>query len=125
MSVLLGALDLTKAYGPRPLFTGLTFDLRAGERVGLIGPNGSGKTTLRKLLAGVEVADSGTRAQRRGTRVGYLPQVDVFDRGKTVRDVVLDTLANELMEGQERLTRAAITLTQFGFDDPDKPADVL
>ena len=68
MSVLLSVHELTKAFGPKPLFTGLTFDLRVGERIGLIGPNGSGKTTLLKLLAGAEEPDSGTRSQRRGAR---------------------------------------------------------
>ena len=54
MTVLLSAQALSKAYGPRPLFTSISLDLRAGERVGLIGPNGSGKSTLLKILAGVE-----------------------------------------------------------------------
>ena len=37
MSLLLSAQGLTKSYGPKPLFSGLAIDLRAGERVGLIG----------------------------------------------------------------------------------------
>ena len=125
MSLLLSANELAKAFGPRPLFTGLTFDLRASERIGLIGPNGSGKPTLLKLLAGVEEPDSGTRSQRRGVRVGYVPQVDLFGPAQTVREVVLDALDGEPIEVHERATRAAITLTQFGFDDPDKRVDVL
>jgi ABC transport system ATP-binding/permease protein len=49
MTVLLSAQGLTKGYGPRPLFTDLSLDLGAGQRVG---PNGSGKSTLLRLLAG-------------------------------------------------------------------------
>ena len=81
MTVLLSVQGLTKAYGPRPLFSDLCLDLRAGERVGLIGPNGSGKSTLLRLLAGREEPDAGVRSARRGARLGYLAQDDVFAAG--------------------------------------------
>src|SRR6059036_2648929 len=95
MTVLLSLQGLTKGYGPRPLFTDLSLDLRAGQRVGLIGPNGSGKSTLLKLLAGQEEPDDGTRSVRRTARVAYLPQDDTFPPGQTAREVVLAALADE------------------------------
>src|ERR1051325_6547359 len=101
MTVLLSALGLTKGFGPRPLFSDLTLDLRAGERIGLIGPNGSGKTTLLRLLAALDVPDSGTRSLRRGTRLAYLAQDDVFAPGQSVREVVLAALADEVIEEHE------------------------
>jgi ABC transport system ATP-binding/permease protein len=125
MTLLLSVQGLTKGYGPRPLFSDLALDLRAGERVGLIGPNGSGKSTLLRLLAGREEADAGVRSLRRTARLGYLAQDDIFSAGQTVRDVLMAVLAGEPIEEHERETRAAITLTQVGFDDPDRPADVL
>ena len=125
MTVLLSVQGLTKGYGPRPLFSDLSLDLRAGERVGLIGPNGSGKSTLLRLLAGREQADAGVRSLRRTARLGYLAQDDVFAAGQTVRDVLLAALAADHLEDHERETRAAITLTQVGFTDADQPADVL
>src|SRR5947209_1421762 len=125
MTVLLSVQNLTKSYGPRPLFTDLSLDLRAGERVGLIGPNGSGKSTLLRLLAGLEESDTGTRMVRRSVRHGYLAQNDVFAPGQTVRAVLLGALADEPIEDHERETRTAIALTQVGFTDPDQPADVL
>src|SRR5688572_17599607 len=76
MTVLLSVQGLSKSFGPRPLFTQLSLDLRAGERVGLIGPNGSGKSTLLRLLAGLEERDTGTRMVRRATRLGFLAQND-------------------------------------------------
>src|SRR5690349_12024408 len=72
MTLLLSVQDLSKSYGHRPLFAGLSLDLRAGERVGLVGPNGAGKSTLLKLLAGRGEPDAGTRSVRRGARVGYV-----------------------------------------------------
>jgi ATP-binding cassette subfamily F protein uup len=125
MTVLLSAQGLTKSYSHRPLFADLTFDLRAGERIGLIGPNGAGKSTLLRILAGTDAADEGTVAARRGVTVGYLAQDDRFAAGQTVRDAALAGLAGSSLEDHERETRAAIALTQVGFDDPDRPADVL
>ena len=117
MSVLLSARELTKSFGPRPLFTDLTFDLRAGEKIGLIGPNGAGKSTLLKLLADLEVPDHGERTVRRGSRIGYLPQEDLFPEGLTTREVIIDSLTNEPLEDYERETRAAIALTSTGFEN--------
>src|SRR5438067_7121297 len=112
MTLLLSVQGLTKGYGPRPLFTDLSLELRAGERAGLIGPNGSGKSTLLRLLAGREEPDAGTRSLRRTAQLGYLPQEDVFPPGLTAREVVLESLAGEPIEEHERDTRAAIILTQ-------------
>jgi ATP-binding cassette subfamily F protein uup len=125
MTVLLSVRDVTKSFGPRPLFGGLALDLRAGERVGLIGPNGAGKSTLLRILAGLEPADDGSRTVRRGVRIGYLTQDDVFPEGQSVRDVVFGALADDRLEEHERDTRAAITLTQVGFADSDQPAATL
>ena len=126
MSVLLSATALTKSFTARPLFAGLTFDLRAGEKVGLIGPNGAGKSTLLKLLAGLEVPDEGTATSRRGGRIGYLAQDDAFTPGQTVEQAVLAALADDdLLEDYERDTLAASTLTQVGFTDFDQMASKL
>jgi ATP-binding cassette subfamily F protein uup len=125
MTVLLSVQELSKSYGPRPLFTDLSLELRAGDRIGLIGPNGSGKSTFLRLLAGLEEPDAGTRSLRRTARLGFLAQHDVFGADQTVRDVVLATLADEPIEEHERETRAAITLTQVGFDDLDQVAGAL
>src|SRR5690349_19799265 len=122
MSLLLSVQDLTKHFGPRPLLTHLSLELRVGERLGLIGPNGSGKTTLLKVLAGRAEPDAATRSLKRGARVGYLAQDDRFAAGSTVRQVLLDGLAEETLEDYERETRAAITLTQVGFSDPEQRA---
>ncbi|HEY7282601.1 MAG TPA: ATP-binding cassette domain-containing protein, partial [Actinomycetota bacterium] len=62
-AVLIQARDVRKTYrrGPEEVHAldGVSFELRAGEVVGLVGPSGSGKTTLLNLLCGWEHADSG------------------------------------------------------------------
>ena len=57
--ILLDAVDVRKRYGPDPVLEGVSFELRPGDRVGLVGPNGSGKTTLLRILAGFEQPDRG------------------------------------------------------------------
>jgi ATP-binding cassette, subfamily F, member 3 len=71
--VVLEVEDLTKSYD-RPLFTGLSFSLPRGGRLGILGPNGSGKTTLLRILLGRESADSGTVKQGQLVRFGYFDQ---------------------------------------------------
>jgi ATPase subunit of ABC transporter with duplicated ATPase domains len=70
---MLQASDLTKSYDGAPLFDGLSFVLRDGERAGLVGRNGVGKSTLLRLLAGVDRPDRGS-VSTGGARVGWLPQ---------------------------------------------------
>src|SRR5688572_32993106 len=116
MGVLLSAESLTKSYGARPLFENLSFALHDGDHVGLVGPNGSGKTTLLKILAGAEDADSGTRAVRKGVRIGYVPQDPVFAPGRSVEDVLLSALHDDLaLDEHEKFARVALTLGKAGF----------
>jgi energy-coupling factor transporter ATP-binding protein EcfA2 len=56
---LIEVAALTKRYGEQFALTDVTFDVRAGEVLGIIGPNGAGKTTLLESIAGLLSADSG------------------------------------------------------------------
>ncbi len=125
MSLLLSARSVAKSFSHRPLFTDLSLDLRAGEKIGLIGPNGAGKSTLLKILAGLEVPDAGERQVARSARIGYLPQEDLFPPNMTAREVILHALAGDKLEDHEAETHAAIALTKVGLDDSDKMPDTL
>jgi ATP-binding cassette subfamily F protein uup len=116
--VLLTCERLTKSYTSRPLFNDLSFSLFEGDHVGLVGPNGSGKSTLMKIVAGVEEADSGNRAVRKGVRIGYVPQDPVFAHGKTIEEVLLEGLENDhILDDYGKQTRVAIALGKSGFMD--------
>jgi len=63
-----------KQYGERVLFSDLSWQLRPGLRIGLIGPNGGGKSTLFGMLTGTVEPDAGRVVLPRDTSVGLLPQ---------------------------------------------------
>src|SRR5690606_9245561 len=85
---LLTVTDLHKSHGTRLLFASVSFGIEEGEKVGFIGPNGAGKSTLLRIVAGVEPADRGTLAIRRGATVGFLPQEPELTPGETIRSAV-------------------------------------
>ena len=66
--------NISKAYGERVLFSNITFNVNAGDRIALIGPNGSGKTTLMDILACETDPDSGKLHREKDITVGYLKQ---------------------------------------------------
>ena len=74
---LMEGRGLKKGYGGRTLIAGLDFDLRPGQRIGILGPNGCGKSTLLRMLSGEEQPDAGTL--HRGPRV----RVAVLDQHRT------------------------------------------
>lgn len=83
--------DLTKSYGDRMLFDGVTFGINEGDKVGIVAKNGTGKSTLLSIIAGREDADSGTVTWRTGLRVGYLEQKPEFDGNPTVAEAALQS----------------------------------
>src|SRR5438876_1304115 len=121
--LLLSCESVSKAYGTRSLFDGLTFGLFEGDQAGLVGPNGSGKSTLLKILGGTETADRGSRSLRSGVRVGYVPQDPVFSAGHTVADIVLGTLAG--VDEEDRPGRLAHALSRAGFTDGRSNVEAL
>src|SRR2546430_2640422 len=121
--LLLSCEAISKAFGTRSLFDGLTFGLFEGDQAGLVGPNGSGKSTLLKILAGVTTPDAGTRPVRGGVRVGYVPQDPVFAEGGTVEDVVRAALDG--VDEDDRPGRVAQALGRAGFTDAHVEVDTL
>ena len=90
MGVLLTASALTKAFGSRPLFEGISCAIDSGDRIGLIGPNGAGKSTLLSILAGDLPTDEGTLSTQRGLRIGYLSQMPAFREGASIQEAVME-----------------------------------
>jgi len=72
--MLLEAHGVATGYGGQPVFRDVTFDLRSGERLAVLGPNGGGKTTLFKLLLGQLPVLAGRMSAP--DRLGYVPQTE-------------------------------------------------
>ena len=115
--MLLNMERVCKTYGDRWLMDDVTFYMKDGDRVGVVGVNGCGKSTFLKLAAGKESPDSGRVSYDPNVRLGYLPQDPPFDPENTVMEQVeagLDPTAREIAryEAVEILTRLGITDTE-------------
>jgi ATP-binding cassette ChvD family protein len=95
--LVIEAKGLSKAYGDRVLFDGLSFNLPKGGIVGVIGPNGAGKTTLFRLLTGQETPDGGE------LRIGETVQIAYVDQSRDDLDAA-KTVWEELSGGQDLVT---------------------
>lgn len=91
-------LNVNKAlirFGDKTLFEDLSFNIREGEKICLIGKNGAGKTTLMNIISGTVDMDQGERWSLQGSTTGYLHQEVIPRKGQTVRDFIFETLANQ------------------------------
>tara|TARA_B100001146_G_scaffold213216_1_gene213379 strand:- start:22478 stop:24394 length:1917 start_codon:yes stop_codon:yes gene_type:complete len=81
---MLNIHDLTVSFQGDALFSGITFQLTPGDRVGLVGKNGAGKSTLLKIIAKEQEYDSGQIATDKEVSIGFLKQDIDFEQGRTV-----------------------------------------
>mgnify|MGYP001476622916 FL=1 len=83
--------NISKSFGERVLFEGLSFGLSYGDKVALIANNGTGKTSMLKIIAGNDVSDTGKITLRNGIRVGYLEQEPVFRDDYTINELLYNS----------------------------------
>lgn len=76
---------LSKSFGIKTVFENVSFEVRSGERIGLVGANGAGKTTLLRCLMGQEDYDKGSVSTSPGAVIGYLRQ-DFNYESQTLRE---------------------------------------
>lgn len=92
---VLSVEGLSKAYGNQSLFSDISFEIKRGERVALIGNNGTGKTTILKIINGQLKADGGRIELGSKVHIGYYDQEhQVLDPEKTLFDELQDTYPN-------------------------------
>jgi ATP-binding cassette ChvD family protein len=121
--VVIEAKNLTKAYGDKLLFNGLTFKLPPGGIVGVIGPNGAGKSTLFKLLTKQESPDDGSIRVGETVKLGYVDQSrDALDPNKTVWQEISGGL--DLIEIGKREINSRAYVSTFNFRGADQQKKV-
>ncbi len=121
--VVIEAENVSKAYGDRLLFEGMTFSLPAGDIVGIIGPNGAGKTTLFNMITGRATPDSGTIRIGETVSLAYVDQErDTLDPGKTIWEVISG--GNDLIEMGNRKINSRAYVGRFNFSGTDQQKKV-
>jgi ATP-binding cassette subfamily F protein 3 len=78
--------SITKSFGDRQLFDGISFSISAKQRIGLVGQNGHGKTTLFRIVTGDEQPDSGSVVIPKNYRIIYVQQQLDFRTDTTLRE---------------------------------------
>lgn len=146
--------QVSKQFGSKVLFEDVSFHLRPGEKVGLVGENGTGKTTFFKVITGMAMPDKGKVSLRKGLRLGLLEQemeggsetvlkramlgdphflkikteMESLESDQTFHERYGDLQHEfERLGGYERESRAKIILQGLGFkpEQWDQPLDRL
>ena len=94
---------INKNYGFKPVLNNLSFDIKSGERVALIGSNGCGKTTTLRLIMGLDEVDSGSINIRKGASIGYLCQIPGKEENEVKGTDVLLRGVSELKNLEDRI----------------------
>ena len=108
---VLTVTGLSKSYGEKELFSDISFEIKRGERVALIGQNGTGKTTILKILNELVPADAGEFRLGSRVKIGYYDQEhQVLHMDKTIFQEIADAYP-KLTETRIRTLLAAFLFT--------------
>ncbi len=88
--------NLSKSFGDKVLFEGLSFGVAEGQRIALIARNGIGKSTLLDIIAGKQDHDTGSITFRNDLRVGYLSQQTDYNPTLTIEETMKKYLSNDV-----------------------------
>ncbi len=121
---MLNAHNITVTFAGEDLFSGITFKLNGGDRVGLVGKNGAGKSTLLKVIAQEQEYNAGALAFEKEISIGYLKQDIDFVEGKTVLEEAYDAF-KEIKSIEKKLKKVNTELAERTDYESDYYHDLM
>ena len=116
---------LSKTYpGGKQVLDGIRLSFLPGAKIGVVGLNGAGKSTLLRIMAGVDKEYQGEAWAAEGARVGYLQQEPELDGSKTVRENVMEGVA-ELTAKLERYNELAMNYSDETAEEMSQLQDEI
>ena len=110
--MILSIRSLSKSYGIVTVLNNVSCTINNKDRVGLVGSNGVGKSTLLRILMGLEEVSAGTITYAPSVEVGYLPQTTPDFYGRTIQDLILESVGNlRVLEERMHTLEAAMTIS--------------
>ncbi len=107
-----------KNFGFGNVLDGISFEIKTGEIVALVGNNGAGKSTILNIISGDENVTSGKVTIRNGSKIGYLKQI-VDNNNKTVREVLNESL-KDIFDMEQRLFELELKMEKASVQEIEK-----
>jgi len=122
---MLSVSNVSKTYAGRTLFSGVSFHINRGEKIGLIGPNGAGKSTLFSLLLRETTPDDGQVTMEKGLDFGFLPQESAPVDNMTVLELATSHVHEHSAWEAEPIAKRILKGLAFRESDFDRNARTL
>jgi ATPase subunit of ABC transporter with duplicated ATPase domains len=106
--------DIRIDFGFKQVLKGVSFEIKQGDKIGIVGGNGSGNTTLFKIITGTQQPDGGNITLRKGVTLGYLeqtPEKNGEDLIKSVEEVIKEA-QREIFALEQRLRQAETRMAE-------------
>ena len=117
-------MGISKSFKQNSLLNGVSWEVKKGERVGLVGVNGAGKSTLLKIITGEIEPDEGEIfVAKRNMQVAYLTQEFEVDPSRTVREEFL-SVYSEQIEVMNEIDRLQLEI-EDSTDDLERMGDLI
>jgi len=120
--IIVQVQNVKKYHAANLVLENISFQLKEGSKVALIGRNGSGKSTLLRLIAGHDRVDEGILTIRKGLGIGYLPQIPAEFESLTVYEVLafgyreLQAVRREMAELEKTMSSPEIAESSGKLD---------